>query len=42
MIGESRVSGIPTNMAADTWLEMFSEGRPAILFKIKGVQLKVA
>jgi hypothetical protein len=33
MIGESRVNGIPNNIDVETWREVFSEGRPAVLFR---------
>ena len=42
MIGESRVNGIPTNIAADMWYEVFFEGRPAVLFRQKADALNAA
>jgi hypothetical protein len=42
MIGDNRVSGIPTNMHIDTWREIFAEGRPAVLFRQKTDALNAA
>ena len=42
MIGESRVSGIPTNIEPQQWIELFFEERPAVLFRKKSAALRVA